>query len=57
VAIALFEGLDPKGASDHLSLSLATVRTHLAHIFEKMGTANQAELARLMMRTLGARLT
>jgi DNA-binding CsgD family transcriptional regulator/PAS domain-containing protein len=57
VAIALFEGLDPKAASEALDLSLATVRTHLAHIFGKTGAANQAGLARLMMRVLGARLT
>ena len=57
VAIALFEGLDPRQVATHLGLSVATVRTHLARIFGKTGTATQAELARLMMRTLGAGFT
>jgi DNA-binding CsgD family transcriptional regulator/PAS domain-containing protein len=57
VAIALFEGLDPRQAATHLGLSLSTVRTHLARTFGKTGTASQVELARLMMRTLGAGIT
>jgi DNA-binding CsgD family transcriptional regulator len=57
VAIALFEGLDPREASVHLGLGLTTVRTHLASIFGKTGATSQVELARLMMRALGARLS
>jgi len=53
VAMALFEGLDPRGAGERLGLSFYTVRGHLARIFEKTQTHGQVELARLMMRTIG----
>lgn len=36
-------------AAETLSLSPATVRTHLRHIFEKTGTHRQAELVRLLI--------
>jgi len=54
VASALFEGFEPSQAAKRLGLALPTVRTHLARIFAKTGAANQVELARLMMRTLGS---
>ena len=54
VAVALFEGLDPKLAGEKLDVSVWTVRRHLAEIFAKTQTGSQAALARLMMRTLGA---
>jgi DNA-binding CsgD family transcriptional regulator len=56
VAITLFEGFDPKLAAERLDISVWTVRRHLAQIFEKTRTNSQVELARLMMRTLGAAL-
>jgi hypothetical protein len=33
-----------------LDVALTTVRTHLAHIFDKTGTSRQAELVRLAAR-------
>jgi DNA-binding CsgD family transcriptional regulator/PAS domain-containing protein len=54
VTAALFEGLDTPMAAERLHLSVATVRTHLAHVFDKTGAHSQAELARLLTRTLGA---
>jgi len=54
VAVALFEGLDPKLAADKLAISVWTVRRHLAEIFAKTQTNSQVELARLMMRTIDA---
>jgi DNA-binding CsgD family transcriptional regulator len=57
VAIALFEGFDPKLAAEQLEISVWTVRRHLAQIFEKTHTRSQVELARLMMRMLGAALS
>jgi DNA-binding CsgD family transcriptional regulator len=30
---------------------LATVRTHLAHVFDKTGTRRQAELVRLILQS------
>ncbi|MGZ3376995.1 MAG: helix-turn-helix transcriptional regulator [Phenylobacterium sp.] len=57
VAITLFEGFEPKLAAERLEISVWTVRRHLAQIFEKTHTGSQVELARLMMRTLGAALT
>jgi DNA-binding CsgD family transcriptional regulator/PAS domain-containing protein len=54
VAAALFEGLEPRMAAERLDISVWTVRRHLAQIFEKTRTNSQVELARLMMRTIGA---
>jgi DNA-binding CsgD family transcriptional regulator len=56
VAIALFEGLDPAEVAEHLNLSVATVRTHLVHIFDKTEVRSQVDLTRLLMRTLGGAL-
>jgi len=53
VALALFEGLDPRQAAERLGVSFYTVRGHLVRIFDKTGTAGQVDLARLMMRTIG----
>lgn len=41
------EGLNP--VADELSVSLATVRTHLQHVFDKTDTHRQAELVRLLL--------
>ena len=57
VAVTLFEGFEPKLAAEQLEISVWTLRNHLAQIFAKTGTASQIELARLMMRTLGATLS
>lgn len=54
VATVLFEGLDTPAAAEQLNLSVSTVRTHLAHVFDKTGAHSQAELARLLTRTLSA---
>ena len=56
VALALFEGMTPKEAACALGVSFNTVRTQLARIFEKTGTNRQAELIRLMMRTVATGL-
>jgi DNA-binding NarL/FixJ family response regulator len=56
VAVALFEGLDPAAVAERLNLSVATVRTHLAHIFDKTEVRSQVDLTRLLMRTLGGAL-
>jgi DNA-binding CsgD family transcriptional regulator/PAS domain-containing protein len=52
VAQALFDGLDPREAAQRLSLSVYTVRGHLARIFDKTGVHGQVELTRLMMRLI-----
>jgi len=54
VALCLFEGREPREAAQRLGLGLPTVRTHLAHIFEKTGTTGQVALTSLMMRQIGA---
>ena len=41
------QGLTP--IADELSLSLATVKTHVQRVFEKTGTHRQAELVRLLL--------
>jgi DNA-binding CsgD family transcriptional regulator/PAS domain-containing protein len=53
IVACLLEGLDPNQAADRLSLGIRTVRFHLSNIFQKTSTHSQAELARLMMRTIG----
>ncbi|HYO01014.1 MAG TPA: helix-turn-helix transcriptional regulator [Mycobacterium sp.] len=41
------QGLTP--IADELSLSLATVKSHLQHVFRKTGAHRQAELVRLLL--------
>jgi DNA-binding CsgD family transcriptional regulator/PAS domain-containing protein len=53
VALALFDGLDPREVAERLGLSVYTVRGHLMRIFDKTGVHGQVELARLMMRAIG----
>lgn len=42
------EGVAPQEAADKLSVSLATVKTHLQHVFAKTNTGRQADLVRLV---------
>jgi DNA-binding CsgD family transcriptional regulator len=50
VALALSEGLDPGMVARRLGLAMPTVRTHLAHIFEKTDTSGQVALSSLLTR-------
>lgn len=50
VAVSLFAGLEPGQAADRLGVSITTVRTHLARIYSKTGTAGQSDLSRLLAR-------
>jgi DNA-binding CsgD family transcriptional regulator/PAS domain-containing protein len=50
VALALSEGLDPALVAKRLGTALPTVRTHLAHIFDKTETSGQAGLNGLLAR-------
>lgn len=49
VAVLAMEGHGLKHISEQLSLSLATVKTHLQHVFDKTGTHRQAELVRFLL--------
>jgi DNA-binding CsgD family transcriptional regulator len=49
VALRMMHGANLKEISAELSLSLATVRTHLQHVFDKTDTHRQAELVRLLL--------
>jgi DNA-binding CsgD family transcriptional regulator len=49
VAYRLTRGQALKSISDELSLSIATVKTHLQHVFDKTATHRQAELVRLLL--------
>jgi DNA-binding CsgD family transcriptional regulator len=42
------EGAAPQDAAERLSVSLATVKTHLQHVFAKTNTGRQADLVRLV---------
>jgi DNA-binding CsgD family transcriptional regulator len=48
VEICVGDGL--QAAANRRGVSLATARTHLAHIFQKTGVGRQAELVRLIMQ-------
>ena len=48
-AVEIVKGDGLQACADRLGVSLATARTHLAHIFRKTGVARQAELVRLLM--------
>ena len=47
--IQLSQGMSLQEAADALKVTMATVKTHLIHIFAKTGTHSQAELMRLTM--------
>jgi DNA-binding CsgD family transcriptional regulator len=49
VALRVMRGDGLKPISDDMSVSMATVKTHLQHVFFKTGTHRQAELVRLLM--------
>lgn len=48
IAVRVMRGDGLKPISDEMSLSMATVKTHLQHVFAKTGTHRQAELVRLL---------
>ena len=50
VAVEVLEADGLRAVASRLGISLATARTHLAHVFDKTGTRRQAELVRLLLR-------
>lgn len=53
IAVELSLGYDPKRIAERLSLSIHTVRVHVARIFAKTETSRQADLVRLLERVCG----
>ncbi len=53
VALELLLGHEPKRIAERLSLSVHTVRVHLARLLAKTETSRQAELVRLLERVSG----
>jgi len=51
VAVEILAADGLQAAADRLRISVATARTHLAHVFDKTGTRRQAELVRLLLRS------
>jgi DNA-binding CsgD family transcriptional regulator/PAS domain-containing protein len=49
VAVRIACGVGLQEISDELSVSIATVRKHLQHVFDKTDTHRQAELVRLLL--------
>lgn len=49
VAVRVVDGDGLKPICEELNLSLATVKTHLQHVFDKTATHRQAELVRLLL--------
>jgi DNA-binding CsgD family transcriptional regulator len=54
VALRVLGGSGLNPIAEEMSLSLATVRTHLQHVFDKTQTHRQAELIRLLLGGLAA---
>lgn len=48
VALQVMRGVDLKQISEHLSVSVSTVRTHLQHVYDKTDTHRQAELVHFL---------
>ena len=51
VAVEVLEADGLQAAAGRLGISLATARTHLAHVFDKTGTRRQAQLVRLLLQS------
>jgi DNA-binding CsgD family transcriptional regulator len=49
VALRVMRGDGLRPIAEDLSLSMATIKTHLHHVFDKTGTHRQAELIRLLL--------
>lgn len=49
IALRVAHGADPKQIAEDLSVSIATVRTHLHRVFDKTDTHRQVELVRLLL--------
>lgn len=49
-AVEISKGDGLQATANRLGVSLTTVRTHLAHVFDKTGTRRQAELVRLILQ-------
>jgi DNA-binding CsgD family transcriptional regulator len=47
IALLIVDGLSYKDIADRLHISFATVKTHLVRIYNKTGTGNKMELAKL----------
>jgi DNA-binding CsgD family transcriptional regulator len=54
IALRVLDGAGLGPIAEELSVSLATVRTHLQHVFDKTHTHRQAELVRLLLAGLAA---
>jgi DNA-binding CsgD family transcriptional regulator len=52
VALRVVRGDGLKPISAHLELTMATIKTHLQHIFDKTDTHRQAELVRLLLAVI-----
>lgn len=48
IALMVLNGHDIKDTAERMSLSQATVKTHLQHVFDKTGTHRQADIVRLL---------
>ena len=53
-ALRVLDGTGLVPIAEELAMSLATVRTHMQHVFDKTDTHRQAELVRLLLRGVAA---
>ena len=55
VAALLLQGRAPSEAADELAMTENTVRTHIRHVFDKIGVERLADLVRILMQGPGVR--
>jgi len=53
IAVELLSGTEPKRIAERHSLSIHTVRVHIARILAKTETSRQADLVRLLAHVCG----
>ena len=55
VAALLLQGRSPSDAADELAMTDNTARTHIRHVFDKIGVERLSDLVRLLMQGPGVR--
>lgn len=55
IAELMYEGLTNRCISEHLSISVETVKKHLSNIFKKLNITNRTELAKLALKFASTR--
>ena len=49
IAFSILQGMSDKAIANRLNIEFCTVRTHVAHIFEKLGVRNRSQIVAALM--------